>query len=207
MPLDGVALSAATDAEVALHALAGEQASARELVTRYQRPIYNLVHRMVQDSATAEDLTQDTFTKLFRGLHTFDPRQRFSAWALRIAHNTALDHLRRHRPALVPLDAPGPDDGPSLAERLPDRGALAPDRVAERRRLAAALDAALDRLRPEYRRVIVLRYHEDLDYDEIAQVLDLPLGTVKTFLHRARHALAKEMAAAGWGSRPPGPPL
>ena len=80
---------------------------------------------------------------------------------------------------------------------------MSPERAAERQQLRAALDAAIDRLRPEYRRVVVLRYKEDLDYAEIAEVMGVPLGTVKTFLHRARQALAHELRKAGLG--PGGP--
>jgi RNA polymerase sigma-70 factor, ECF subfamily len=192
-------LAAEPDAALTGRVLLGDDEAAREIVRRYERPVFNLVVRMVQDRAAAEDLVQDAFIKVFRSLQTFDARLRFSAWILRIAHNTAIDHLRRHRPALLPLDAAGTDDEPPLADRLPDIRAVSPERAAERAGLAQALDSALDRLRPEYRAVIVLRYQEDLEYDEIARVLDLPLGTVKTFLHRGRRALALKLAQAGWG--------
>ena len=76
---------------------------------------------------------------------------------------------------------------------------MSPERSTERQQLRAALDAAIDRLRPEYRRVLVLRYQEDLDYAEIAEITGTPLGTVKTFLHRARQALACELRKTGWG--------
>ena len=202
-PFPGGDLGAADDAQVVAQALAGGEQAARELVVRYERPVFNLIVRMVQDPSTAEDLTQEAFAKVFRSLRTFDVRLRFSAWILKIAHNTTLDYLRRHRPQLVPLDQPVADDGRTLAEGVPDRAAVSPERAVVRRQLGAALDAAIDRLRPEYRRVIVLRYQEDLDYAEIAEVMAMPLGTVKTFLHRARQALAAELRQAGWG--PPSP--
>jgi RNA polymerase sigma-70 factor, ECF subfamily len=186
------------DAALTGRVLLGDDEAAREIVRRYERPVFNLIDRMVQDRAAAEDLAQDAFVKVFRSLHTFDTKLRFSAWILKIAHNTAIDHLRRMRPALLPLDAPGPEDEPPLADRLPDLRTASPERTAVRASLAAALDAALDRVRPEYRSAILLRYQEELEYDEIARVLDLPLGTVKTFLHRGRRALARELAAAGW---------
>src|SRR5262245_47076073 len=99
---------------------------------------------MVQDPGTAEDLTQDAFAKLFRGLRSCDVRLRFSAWILKIAHNTTLDYLRRHRPQLVPLDQPVTEDGRTLAEAVPDRAAVSPERAAVRRQLGSALDAAID---------------------------------------------------------------
>lgn len=197
-PLEGADLAAAPDVQVVAQALTGHQNAAREIVRRYQRPVFNLIVRMVQDAGTAEDLAQEAFTKVFRSLRTFDVRLRFAAWILKIAHNTTLDYLRRHRPHLVPLDAPVAGDDRTLADRLPDPLAVSPERAAERRQLSAALDAAVDRLRPEYRRVVVLRYQEDLDYSDIAEVMGVPLGTVKTFLHRARQALADELRKDGW---------
>jgi RNA polymerase sigma-70 factor (ECF subfamily) len=187
-------LAGATDGEIALRALGGSEAAARELVRRYERPVFNLIDRLVQERPVAEELAQDTFLKVFRGLHTFDPRLRLSAWILRIAHNTALDHLKRRRPMLVSLDERGDDDASSLAERVADPGAL-PDRLMEQHRTGAAVDAALDRLRPEYREVMVLRYQEGLEYEEIARVTGRPVGTIKTFVHRARRALAEALKA------------
>lgn len=195
---DEARLPSAPDAEVVLHALRGHEAAAREIVRRFARPVYNLVARMVRDTAAAEDLAQDTFLKIFRSLGTFDPRLRLSAWVLKIAHNTALDHLRRARVPLVALDA-GDDESADLAGALEDLAAVWPDRAAERSQLAEAVDRALDDLRPEYRAALTLRYHEDLDYAEIAAILEIPLGTVKTYLHRGRLALARELATAGWG--------
>jgi RNA polymerase sigma-70 factor (ECF subfamily) len=197
-PREGADLASAPDAQVVTQALAGREDAAQEIVRRYERPVFNLIARMVQEAAVAEDLTQEAFAKVFRSLRTFDTELRFSAWILKIAHNTAIDHLRLFRPQLVPLDE-ARDEAPSIAERLPDESAPSPERAAVSGALSAALDAAIDGLRPEYRRVVVLRYQEGLDYAEIAEVLSIPIGTVKTFLHRARRALADELRAAGWG--------
>jgi RNA polymerase sigma-70 factor, ECF subfamily len=89
--LEGSDLAAAPDVQVVTQALAGHQLAAREIVRRYQRPVFNLIIRMVQDAGTAEDLAQDAFVKVFRSLQTFDVRLRFPAWILKIAHNTTLD--------------------------------------------------------------------------------------------------------------------
>jgi RNA polymerase sigma-70 factor, ECF subfamily len=195
--LEGADLAAASDAQVVLQAVTGQQSAASEIVRRYERPVFNLIVRMVQDAGTAEDLAQETFAKVFRSLGTFDVRLRLAAWILKIAHNTTLDYLRRYRPQLVPIDAPLAGDERTFDPA--DTAAVSPERTAERQQLRAALDAIIDRLRPEYRRVVVLRYQEDLDYAEIADIMDVPLGTVKTFLHRARGALAEELRRAGWG--------
>jgi RNA polymerase sigma-70 factor (ECF subfamily) len=193
-PFDPASLAGAPDAEVAYHAGRSVEAAAQELVRRYERPVFNLIERLVHERAVAEELTQDTFLKVFRKLQTFDARLRFSAWILRIAHNTTIDHLRRHRPATVSLDFKSDEDASTLGERLPDEHALPPDEAFALQRTAITVDAALGRLRPEYREVLVLRYQEGLEYEEIAQVLGRPLGTIKTFVHRARRMLARELS-------------
>jgi RNA polymerase sigma-70 factor (ECF subfamily) len=156
---------------------------------------------MVRDEAQAEDLTQDTFLKMFRALARYDPAMRFSSWLFRIAHNTAIDYLRQ-RKLLIATPVEDPDDESDPLQALPDLSAISPERSAERAELAEAVDRALDRVRPDYRAVLVLRYQEGLEYQDIADVLGAPLGTVKTFLHRARRDLAREMTAAGWGLKP-----
>ncbi len=196
---------AAADVNIVRQALAGSQPACEELVRRFERPVFNLIVRMVRDESTAEDLAQDTFIKIFRGLASYNQSMRLVNWVLRIAHNTAIDHLRQRR--LAVLGVRPDDDGESdPLQSLPDLKALSPEHSSVRAELATAVDRALDQLRPEYRSVVVLRYQEGLEYQEIAEILDMPLGTVKTFLHRARRALAAELARAGWApeTRPGG---
>ena len=181
--------------------LKGRPEACEEIVRRYERPIYGLIARMVRDEAQAEDLTQDTFLKMFRALARYDPTLRFSSWLFRIAHNTAIDYLRQRR-LLIATPIDDPDDESDPLQELPDPSAISPERSAERSELAAAVDRALDRVRPDYRAVLVLRYQEGLEYQDIADVLGVPLGTVKTFLHRARRDLARELSATGWGLKP-----
>jgi RNA polymerase sigma-70 factor (ECF subfamily) len=188
-----------SDAEIAVEALRGSSAACEALVRRFERPVYNLIARLVQDPGMAEDLTQETFIKMFRALGTFDPALRFSSWLFRIAHNTAIDYLRQRRPAIVEPYVTEDDEERDPLASIADIAAASPEHSASNRELAAALEAAIDRLRPEYRSAIVLRHQEGLEYDEIAQVLDLPLGTVKTYLHRARRELARHLSAAGFG--------
>jgi RNA polymerase sigma-70 factor (ECF subfamily) len=193
-----------TDAQLVARALDGAQDAYRELVERHGRAVLSLVARMVREGGVAEELAQDAFVKAFSALRSFDPAYKFSNWILRIAHNTAIDYLRRARPDIVSIDAGAPGRG--LADALADDRERSPlDRTVQRG-LRDDLERALGRLRPEYRRLVILRYLDDLSYEEIADTLDLPLGTVKSHLHRARAALAVVMTEAGWGPQADPPP-
>jgi RNA polymerase sigma factor (sigma-70 family) len=127
-----------SDAEVAVEALRGSGAACEALVRRFERPVYNLIARLVQDPGMAEDLTQESFIKMFRALGTFDPQQRFSSWLFRIAHNTAIDYLRQRRPVMVAptIDEEGEERDPLTA--LADVAALSPERAASNRDRSAA---------------------------------------------------------------------
>jgi len=150
----------------------------------------------------AEELSQDAFVKAFGALRTFDPAYKFSNWILRIAHNVAIDHLRKSRLPVVSIDddSSGRDMADVLAET---REPSAFDRAVQSD-FREDLEAALAQLRPEFRRLVVMRYLEDLSYEDIAEVVGLPLGTVKSHLHRARAALGRLLADSGWGPGPPG---
>ena len=150
---------------------------------------------MVRDRALAEDLAQETFVKAFRSLGSYDRRRKLSSWLFTIAHNTTIDHLRRKRLATVPLEVEGDEISP--VDRAAAPAAEGPERVALRADLLRAFEAALTELRPDYAEVLVLRFQEGMAYDEIAEVMGLPLGTVKTHLHRARKALAARLQELG----------
>ncbi|MFL6232008.1 MAG: RNA polymerase sigma factor [Thermoanaerobaculia bacterium] len=194
-----------TDAELAASAVKGSQDAFRELVRRFERPVYSLVLRMVQDPATAEDLAQEVFVKAFRRLSTYDPQWKFSSWLFKIAHNTTIDHLRRGAPETVPLEAGQDEEGRGgLAAVLADQTAEDPGAAAERRDLARSLERAIRRLRPDYREAVLMFYVHGASYQEICEATGQPLGTVKTNLHRARKELAQAMTGLGWGPRETG---
>ena len=184
------------DSEVVRRALEGSEVAYAELLHRYQRPIFSLILRMVRDRPLAEDLAQEVFLKAFGALTSFDPKRKLSSWLFKIAHNATVDYLRKGRLDTVPLETPGEGLDPLSSVGAPE--AEGPERFVERGDLARGFERALLELRSDYREVLVLRYQEGLTYEEISEVCDLPLGTVKTHLHRARKALAAQMAEAGW---------
>lgn len=180
------------DEQLIRDALEGRQDAFTALVERYQRPVFNLIARLVGDHAVAEELAQETFLKAFRRLETYDVGRGLAPWLLRIAHNTAVDALRRKRPGTATLD---PD-------RAPASSAPGPDRETEHRLLARELTTAIDGLRPEHRAALVLRFQEGQSYQEIAHVLGVAEGTARSHVHRARRQLADAMHRAGWGRAP-----
>jgi RNA polymerase sigma-70 factor, ECF subfamily len=177
------------DADVVALAQRGREAAFRELVRRYERPVFSLIFRMVRDSATAEDLAQDAFIKVLNHIDKYRPEFKFSSWIFKIANNVAIDHLRRRQ--LETVSVSGSPHAASQAEveatsfELAGSGETALEEL-EARELGSAIEQAIGRLRPEYRSCIMLRHVEGRSYEEIAATLDLPLGTVKTYIHRAR---------------------
>ena len=184
-----------SDDRLVRDALAGQQDAYAGLVQRYERPVFSVIARLVQDPGVAEELAQETFLKAFRRLDTFDRQRGFSAWLLRIAHNTAIDALRRRSPQTIPIDA-----GPGTVARVVASGDPGPHRQTAHRLLVRDLAAALVRLRPEHRLALGLRFEEAQPYKQIAYVMGVSEGTAKSYVHRARRRLADEMRSAGWGS-------
>jgi RNA polymerase sigma-70 factor (ECF subfamily) len=190
-------LAAATDQEVVALARAGREAAYRELIRRYERPIFSLIFRMVRDRQLAEDLSQETFIKALNAIGTYRPEFKFSSWIFKIANNAAIDHLRRRELDTLSLDgspnAATPDAVEATVLQVGDKGESPLDEL-EARELGGAIEIAIARLRPEYRSCILLRHVEGHAYEEIAQMLELPLGTVKTYIHRARNELREMLA-------------
>ena len=194
-PLD---LTGVTDQEVVERASTGSEAAYRELVRRYQRPVFSLTYRMVRDRELAEDLTQETFVKVLNAIDRYRPEYKFSSWIFKIANNAAIDHLRRRELDTLSLDggpdAMTPDRVQATSLQLGD-GAESQLEELEARELGTQIERAIGALRPEYRSCIIMRHVEGRAYDEIADVLDLPLGTVKTYIHRARAELRESLGS------------
>ncbi len=190
---EGAAIS---EAELIERARAGDADACHDLVVAYRRPVFSVVLRMVRDPGVAEDLVQETFVKAFRHLDSFDISRKLSSWLFKIAHNTTLDALRRKTLPTISLD-PGEDESTDHRKDWEDTRAARPDQRVERSDLAQAIETAMDKLPPRYREIVALRYQEGLAYQEIAEILELPMGTVKTHIHRARHAMADTLRAQG----------
>ena len=189
VPIDWHGLS---DQEVVRHAVAGREAAYRELIRRYQRPVFSLIYRMVRDRELAEDLAQETFVKVLNAVESYRPEFKFSSWIFKIANNTAIDHLRRRNLDTLSLDgsphAETADAVEATTLQISDGAESALEEVTARE-LGTQIERAIAPLRPEYRACILLRHVEGRPYEEIAEMLDLPLGTVKTYIHRARNEL------------------
>ncbi|HET9495168.1 MAG TPA: sigma-70 family RNA polymerase sigma factor [Chloroflexia bacterium] len=167
--------------------LAGNQAAFGALVQRYQSAVYNLAYRMLGDPTEAEDAAQEVFVRAWNQLHTFQQDRRFSTWLLSIASHHAIDMLRRRKPQ-APLD----DVALFIESDDPQ-----PDELALRGEQREMVQRLLNRLPEKYRSVTVLRYYNDLSYDEIARATGLTESAVKTQLHRARRMLAELLTSAG----------
>lgn len=188
---------ALSDQEVVARAREGREPAYRELIRRYERPVFSLIFRMVRDRELAEDLTQETFVKALNAVESYRPEFKFSSWIFKIANNAAIDHLRRRELQTLSLEgAPNavtPEAIEATALQLRDR-LETPLEELEARELGGQIESAIARLRPEYRSCILLRHVEGRAYEEIAEILDLPLGTVKTYIHRARNELRASLA-------------
>jgi RNA polymerase sigma-70 factor (ECF subfamily) len=169
--------------------LAGDEKAYRELVELYQPRVFSLALRMVRRVEDAEDVTQETFVRMFRALDRYDPSRAFGAWLFSIAARLAIDQLRRRKRQPVSLTQLDEDDEVYTID-VEDRG-LRPDELTVHGEEERHTRALIDSLPAHYRVVVLLRHQHDLSYEEIAETLSLPLGTVKARIHRAR-ALLKE---------------
>ena len=190
-------LSAASDQEVVALARQGREEAYAELLRRYQERVYARIHHLVRDPELAEDLTQETFIRMFHELDTYRPELKFSTWILTIANNAAIDHHRRKQPDTLRL-ANTPDLTPEPGKSKPTALQLAnpsesPTPESDVPRLTPEVRQAITRLRGHYRRCMMLRYYEDRSYDDIAEILGLPVGSVKGYMHRAREELRKSL--------------
>lgn len=178
------------DYDLVQRALAGDEKAFTRLMARYKDSIYFMLLKMVNSRNDAEDLTLEAFGKAFKNLHQYSPTYAFSTWLFKIASNNCIDYLRRKKGAYIPIENNSdPGENPE-AIRLKSKD-LNPEEKLIRQQKAILLHRIVRRLKPRYRILVELRYFREFSYEEIANELDLPLGTVKAQLFRAREMLFK----------------
>jgi RNA polymerase sigma-70 factor (ECF subfamily) len=183
------------DRELITRARNGDEAAYRVLLHKYERAVFNICLRMVRNREEAEDLAQEAFMKVFAMLDRYNPSYAFSNWLFKITSNLCIDSIRKRRVSTLPMDAPMQSDQGEFERQYesPDDN---PSQVLDKSEKMKLLAMAIDDLPEHYRIMIVLRHQQDLSYEEIAQSLDVPLGTVKARIHRAREMLKQRLAGA-----------
>jgi RNA polymerase sigma-70 factor (ECF subfamily) len=190
---------------------AGEEAAYEGLIDRFGQPVFSLVSRLMEDSSDVPDVVQEVFLKVFRNIESFRGDSSLKTWVYRIAVNESRNHRRwfgRHKKQEVTIE-PRADETENHQEWLPDPGE-SPLQVAINHEQAALVEAALAQINPNFRAVLVLREMEGLNYDEIADILEISLGTVKSRILRGREALRQRLlehvkqgqpSPVGWRAR------
>ena len=181
------------DHQLVLRAQRGDKLAFELLVNKYERKLQRLLSRLVRDPAEVEDVTQEAFIKAYRALPTFRGESAFYTWLYRIGINTAKNYLTaqgRKGPATVDID---PEDAESASENELARDSSTPEQEMMSRQVAETVNAAMDSLPEELRSAIMLREIEGMSYDEIAAIMNCPIGTVRSRIFRAREAIADQL--------------
>lgn len=168
-------------------AISGDEKAYAELMGRYKDAIYYMLLKMVNNKSDAEDLTIEAFGKAFKNLEQYTPNYAFSTWLFKIATNNCIDFIRKKKANLISLDQSG-DDSDSLSTPLQSDTPDPEEDMIKNQRMALTRDLVA-KLKPRYRKLVELRYFKEYSYDEIANELNLPIGTVKAQLFRARELL------------------
>lgn len=172
--------------------LKGDQNAYSDIVNLYQHKLYQICYRMLGNMQEAEDITQEAFIRAYINLHSFDQKRKFTTWLYRIGTNLCIDRLRKKKPDYY-LDAEvAGTEGLDMYSQIAIEEAL-PEEQLEQMELQERIQYEISRLPEKYRSVIVLKYIEELSLQEISEILDMPLGTVKTRIHRGREALRKQL--------------
>ncbi len=180
------------DKELIEQALGGSQAAYRELMNRYKTAIYHVVYKIVRDSEISADLVQETFMKAFASLETYRSEFRFSTWLYRIGANCAIDYIRKQRIKTLSLNAPQDTGDGQMQFEVADESHN-PEKDLEEREQRVSINEAIESLPAKYRTVIMYRHRDNKSYEEIADALNIPIGTVKARIFRARELLKKKL--------------
>ncbi len=172
-------------------AIAGDQKSYAELLDRYKDAIYFMLLKMVNNKSDAEDLTIEAFGKAFKNIHQYTPNYAFSTWLFKIATNNCIDFIRKKKANLVSIDQTSEDlEGPTTSPTAHLQSSnLDPEEQLIKEQSIKLIQEVVGTLKPRYRKLIELRYFREFSYEEIAEELNLPIGTVKAQLFRARELL------------------
>ncbi len=175
--------------------LGGKKSSFEELMRKYNRKIYNFVLRMIRNDEVAIELTQDFFIKIFTVLHKYNFQYKFSTWAYRICYNLVIDYIRKNQAFVDSLS----DDSISQKKMLESKNYISQDGFdhLEKDEIKKYLWETVELMPEKYRELILLRYLQELKYDEIAEIADLPVGTVKNRIFKAKELLKKEIEKDG----------
>ncbi|WP_019244580.1 MULTISPECIES: RNA polymerase sigma factor SigW [Bacillus] len=173
--------------------LKGDQNAYGEIVEIYKDKVFQLCYRMLGNRHEAEDMAQEAFVRAFVNIHSFNIKLKFSTWLYRIATNLCIDRIRKKKPDYY-LDAEvAGTDGLNMYSQVPGDTLLPEDEV-ESLELHERIQKEITQLPEKYRTVIVLKYIEELSLKEIGEILDMPIGTIKTRIHRGREALRKQLS-------------
>jgi RNA polymerase sigma-70 factor (ECF subfamily) len=184
-----------TDGELIQTAIRGREDGFEELVRRYQRPITGYVYRMLNNYDASLDVTQEVFIKVYNSLERYSSEYKFSTWLYRIAHNAAIDHMRRNSVSQQSIEAENADGSYQLQIESSQPN---PEQQRERSEWRREIETVVKCLPQVYRELILLRHSQDLSYDEIAEITNLPLGTVKNRLFRAREMMREIFVERGF---------
>lgn len=180
------------EAAIIEQALAGSQRAYTALSNRHRQAVYHIVFKIVRNEETARDLVQETFMKAFSSLASYRSEYRFSTWLYKIAANCSIDFLRKKRIDALSLDRPLETKDGTVELEVADYS-FHPERDLERKQQRVTIEEAIDTLPPKYREVIIYRHKDDKSYEEIADLLSVPVGTVKARIFRARELLKKKL--------------
>lgn len=171
----------------------GDQAAFEDVVSFYQNKVFAICFRMIGNKHEAEDLAQEAFIRAYINIQSYDENRKFSTWLYRIATNLAIDRMRKKKPDYY-LDAEikGGTEGMNLYSQIPDNGVLPEDEVTSLE-TQSYIQKEIMQLPAKYRSIIALRFIDELSLKEISEILEIPVGTVKTRIHRGREALRKKL--------------
>jgi RNA polymerase sigma factor (sigma-70 family) len=186
------------DRELIARARRGDEGAFRALLGSYERAVYNICLRMVRDRLEAEDLAQEAFIKVFSMLERYDPAYAFSSWLFKITTNLCIDAIRKRRVETVSMEEPVKGQDSEYVRQYPSP-VDNPERAMMKSERAKRLDEGIAGLPVHYRVIIILRHQQNLSYEEIADTLDIPLGTVKARIHRAREMLKNRLKGEDLG--------